>query len=220
MTQHLQRDLARVKRHVLNMGGLAEDALKCARTAFESRSRASADILRKFERAIDQLQVEIDDEILKVLALHQPVAGDLRFIMAAMKIVNDLERIGDLTESIANRLVMLVDTGKDYDSLNLDSMMTKSSDMLRDALRAFVELNSELARDVLARDDEIDEMNRVNFETLIKRMQEAPDSVEASVALLSMSRAMERIADLATNIAEDVIFIVEATDVRHMAPPA
>lgn len=220
MTQHLQRDLARVKRHVLNMGGLVEDALKCARTAFEARSRASADLLRKFERAIDQLQVEIDDEILKVLALHQPVAGDLRFIMAAMKIVNDLERIGDLTESIANRLVLLVDSGKEYDSLNLDSMMTKSSEMLRDALHAFVELDSVLARDVLARDDEVDDMNSQNFETLVKRMQEDPETVETSVALLSISRGMERIADLATNIGEDVIFIVEAKDVRHTAPPA
>ena len=220
MTQHLHRDLERVRRHVLRMGELAQDALQCARTTFDSLDRADLTPLRSFEKSIDNLQVEIDDEILKVLALHQPVAGDLRFLMAALKIVNDLERIGDLTVNIADRMERLVKAPAPFEPITLGGMLDLTASMLNDSLHAFIGLDSKLARSVLTRDDTVDKLNAGNYEALIVRMQDAPDQVESSVALLAISRSVERIADLATNIAEDVIFIVDATDVRHNPPPA
>ncbi len=220
MPQHLQRDLAKVKRHVLEMGAMVENGLACARGAFQSGDASGIAPLEQLERAIDDMQMEIDDEILKVLALHQPMAGDLRSLMAALKIVNDLERIGDLTASIASRLGVLLREPGTLDSLELCEMMDGAASMLQDSLHAFVSLDSQKARSVLAKDDEIDEMNTRNFERLVERMKREPGSVDLSVALLSVSRSVERIADLATNIAEDVVFIVDGEDIRHAGPPA
>lgn len=220
MSTHLERDLARVKSLVLQMGALAEDALACARLTYKSRNPADLDPLRKFEQTIDQLQVEIDDEIIKILALHQPVAGDLRYLLAALKIVNDLERIGDLTDSMANRLERLSDLGgsTQIPAIDLEYMMGQAANILTDSLHSFVRLDSEMARSVLTRDDEIDALNAQHFETLVAHMKHDPQSIDACVALLSMSRCAERIADLATNIAEDVVFVVEAEDIRHTQP--
>lgn len=210
-----------VKEHVLRMGALAEDALGCARKTYRSLDAKDLEPLREFEHSIDQYQIAIDDEIIKMLALHQPVAGDLRFLMAALKIVNDLERIGDLTASMANRLERLIALGQSLDDLGLDMdrMMSHTAGMLTDALHAFVRQDSELARTVLERDDEIDGINTHQFESLVATMKHRPDRIDVGVALLSMSRSIERIADLATNIAEDVIFVVDAEDIRHANMP-
>lgn len=215
MTEHLTRDLQNVKRHVLSMGALAEEALGLALEAHSNREEVPARKLVETERKIDRLQLEIDDEIIKLLALHQPVAKDLRFVAAAMRIVNDLERIGDLTTSIADRLLFTVNHPPLEEPVEIVAMMKGCAVMLRDGLNAFVTLDSTLARTVLARDDEIDDLNRQHFELLIDRMKRDSDSVETAVALLSISRALERIADLATNIAEDVVYMVDAEDIRH-----
>ena len=220
MTAHLTRDLQTIKRHVLGMAGLAEEALGLAVDAYLKREEVPARRLSEAETRIDQLQLRIDDEILKCLALHQPVAGDLRFVTAAMRIVNDLERIGDLTTSISHRLLFVVQQATLGEPIEIDRMMRCAAEMLRDSLNAFVNQDAALARDVLARDDTVDELNRVHFEVLIKRMQRDPGSVEHAVALLSISRGVERIADMATNIAEDVVFMVEAQDIRHPGPNA
>ncbi len=217
MTEHLTRDLQRIKQHVLGMAGLAEEALGLALSAFVEHEDVPARHLAQVESRIDQLQLEIDDEIIKCLALHQPVAGDLRFIIAATRIVNDLERIGDHSTSIANRLLYIVSVDSLGEPTEIDVMMTSAADMLRDSLNSFVNQDAMLARTVLERDDAVDAQNRNHFEILIDRMKRDSGSVELCVAMLSVSRGVERIADLATNIAEDVIFMVEARDIRHGA---
>jgi len=215
MTEHLTRDLSKIKRHVLGMGGLAEEALGLALAAYTGREEVPAQRLALVEERIDQLQLEIDDEIIKCLALHQPVARDLRFVTAAMRIVNDLERIGDHTTSISDRLLYIVNEDPLDEPVEIETMMRSAAAMLRDGLNSFVTQDSGLARDVLKRDDAIDGDNRRHFDLLIKRMKTDPESVERAVALLSVSRGVERIADLATNIAEDVVYMVEAQDIRH-----
>lgn len=217
MTEHLSRDLKSIKRHVLKMASLAEEGLELAREAYTRREEVPVMRLAQVEQKIDRLQLEIDDEIIKCLALHQPVAGDLRFVTAAMRIVNDLERIGDLTSSISDRLLFIVNNPPLNESVTLDSMMTDTAKMLREALNSFVNQDAVLAREVLAQDDTIDEANRRHFEVLIERMKRDPDAVEMAIALLSTSRGLERIADMATNIAEDVVYMVEARDIRHPA---
>lgn len=215
MTEHLVRDLDKIKRHVVGMAGLAEEALGLAVHAFTQREEVPARTLAKTEARIDQAQLDIDDEIIKCLALHQPVASDLRFVTMAMRIVNDLERIGDLATSIADRLLFIVNRPPLGEAIDIESMMKTTTKMLHDGLNSFVNLDSALALSVLKLDDLVDDQNRAHFDILISRMQKDSDSVEVAVALLSISRAVERIADLATNIAEDVIFMVEAKDVRH-----
>jgi phosphate transport system protein len=215
MTDHLSRDLQEVKRHVLDMGALAEEALRLALSAYKNREEVPARKLRETERKINLLQLEIDDELIKILALHQPVARDLRFVAAAMRIVNDLERIGDLTNSIADRLLYAVNHAPLNESTDIERMMEGCSVMLRASLNSFVSQDSALARTVLAKDDVIDELNRRHFQILIGRMKRDPDSIDMAVALISISRGLERIADLATNIAEDVVFMVDAEDIRH-----
>lgn len=217
MTEHLSRDLKSIKRHVLKMASLAEEGLELAREAYTRREEVPVIRLAQVEQKIDRLQLEIDDEIIKCLALHQPVAGDLRFVTAAMRIVNDLERIGDLTSSISDRLLFIVNNPPLDESVTVDSMMTDTAKMLREALNSFVNQDAVLAREVLAQDDAIDEANRKHFEVLIERMKRDPDAVEMAIALLSTSRGLERIADMATNIAEDVVYMVEARDIRHPA---
>ncbi len=217
MTEHLSRDLKSIKRHVLKMASLAEEGLELAREAYTRREEVPVIRLAQVEQKIDRLQLEIDDEIIKCLALHQPVAGDLRFVTAAMRIVNDLERIGDLTSSISDRLLFIVNNPPLDESVTVDSMMTDTAKMLREALNSFVNQDAALAHEVLAQDDAIDEANRKHFEVLIERMKRDPDAVEMAIALLSTSRGLERIADMATNIAEDVVYMVEARDIRHPA---
>lgn len=215
MTEHLTRDLQRIKAHVLGMAGLAEDALGLALVAYTRREVVPAQQLAEAERKIDQLQLDIDDEIIKCLALHQPVASDLRFVTAAMRIVNDLERIGDLATSIADRLLFIANHEMLAEPVEIERMMRGAAEMLRDSLNSFVNQDAALARTVLHRDDAIDEQNRAHFDVLIKRMKSDSSSVEMCVALLSVSRGVERIADLATNIAQDVVYMVEALDIRH-----
>jgi phosphate transport system protein len=215
MTEHLTRDLQSIKRKVLGMAGLAEEALGLALASYTRRERVPAQSLAQTEKKIDQLQLDIDDEIIKCLALHQPVASDLRFVTSAMRIVNDLERIGDLTTSIADRLLFILEQPPLGEPIEIEAMMRAAAGMLRDGLNSFVNQDSALARDVLRRDDAIDEQNRQHFGILIERMKKDPDSIELAVALLSVSRGVERIADMATNIAEDVVFMVEARDIRH-----
>ncbi|MFT7487568.1 MAG: phosphate transport system protein [Candidatus Paceibacteria bacterium] len=215
MTDHLHRDLARLKKNVLAMGGLAEEALQLARNTLSTRDPSHVVQLRGIEVRIDTLQLSIDDEIIKLLALHQPVASDLRFATAAMKIVNDLERVGDLATSIGERLLFILEQPPLPVPSRLEEMMQKTALMLNKSLDAFVALDSDMARAVILDDDMIDSINREHFELLVAAMKEDPMLIDRAVASLSISRSIERIADMSTNIAEDVVFVVEAMDIRH-----
>lgn len=215
METHLARDLVHLKKLVLSMGGLVEESFQSACAGLIRRDSSFAAKVPEKDRSIDQLELEIDDFALKLLALHQPVAGDLRFIVATLKITNDLERIGDHAGSIADRALLVARTAVLDEPLELEDMSERARRMLRDSLDALVSGNSALARDVCVRDDEVNELNRRTFERLKLRMKRDPDSIDTGVALLGVSRHIERVADLATNIAEDVVFLVEAADIRH-----
>ena len=215
METHLARDLVQLKKMVLSMGGLVEEAFQHACSSLMRRDSAYAAKIPSADRAIDKLELEIDDFGLKLLALHQPVAGDLRFIVATSKITNNLERIGDMAANIADRAVLLARLPMLEEASGIEEMADRASRMLRDALDALVTGNSDLAREVVLRDDVIDDMNRELFEGVKARMKRDPESVDSGVALLAVSRNIERIADLTTNIAEDVVFLVEAVDIRH-----
>ena len=215
MSSHLERDLAHLKQQVLAMGGLVEQSLEQACASLTRRDETCAHKAVKVDEEIDRMQLDLDDFCLKILALHQPVAGDLRFVTSAMKIVNDLERIGDLAGNIAERAQELLHLSALDEPLDLEEMMRVTNEMLRGALDAFVARDPDLAREVCQRDDTVDTLNRRHFGKLMARMKRDPDSVERAVSLLSVSRNVERIADLATNVAEDVVFLVEAVDIRH-----
>lgn len=215
MSLHLQTDLENIKARVLTMGGLVEEALRSAAAAMVRRNSELAEKTLAADIKIDRLQLELDDLCLKALALHQPVAGDLRFITATLKITNDLERIGDLAGNLSKRALLLQGVPAREDPIDIERMVDAASLMLRDCLDALVRGDAQLARRVTRADDDIDDMHRENIAILIERMKLAPEDVETGIALFTASRSIERIADLATNIAEDVVFLVEAVDIRH-----
>ncbi len=215
MTLHLHRDLATVRKSILEMGGMVEDLVRLATEALVQRRPDVARRVIEADAAVDRQELEVDEECLKLLALHQPVAGDLRFITAVMKINNDLERIGDLASNLAQRALDLVDQPHVDAPLRFEQMTAAVRGMLRDCLDALVRGDAELARAVIAKDDEVDIMNRDHYQVLEQRMKGDPVLVEACVLYLSASRNLERMADLATNVAEDVVFMVDAVVLRH-----
>jgi len=215
MKRHIARDLERLKKHILEMGGLVEQALNHGTRGLVEWDERNARLAIAKDLEIDRMQLEIDEECLKILALHQPVAGDLRFITSTMKICNDLERIGDLAVNIGERVLSALGQPVVMEPLSFDKMTTVTRGMLRDSLDSLVNADTTLAHQVCARDDIVDDINSKHFEILQELMQRDPKSVPGAVALLSVTRNIERIADLATNIAEDVVFLVDAQDIRH-----
>jgi phosphate transport system protein len=168
-----------------------------------------------FDETIDQGEVEVEEEGLKILALHQPVAIDLRFIVAVLKINSDLERIGDLASNMAERVILLSKISTSDLSLDYVGMAEKVQKMLRQSLDALVNLDSKQAREICKADDEVDQMNREMYDAIKKHIREETDQLNACLYYLSTSRQLERIADHTTNIAEDVIYMVEGEFVRH-----
>ncbi len=215
MTAHLQRDLARLREEILSMGSLVEEATNKAINALVKRDAALAAEVVDADGRIDDKEVQVEEDCLKLLALHQPVAVDLRFIITCLKVNNDLERMGDLAVNIAERARYLARHTPLATPLDLTAMADKVRGMVRDSLDALVRQDMTLARDVLARDDEVDEANRSMFDILQGVMTADPSTVKRAIALLSSSRYLERLADHATNIAEDVIFMGEGVIIRH-----
>ncbi len=215
MTAHLQRDLARLREEILSMGSLVEEATNKAINALVKRDAALAAEVVDADGRIDDKEVQVEEDCLKLLALHQPVAVDLRFIITCLKVNNDLERMGDLAVNIAERARYLARHTPLATPLDLTAMADKVRGMVRDSLDALVRQDMVLARDVLARDDEVDEANRSMFDILQGVMTADPSTVKRAIALLSSSRYLERLADHATNIAEDVIFMGEGEIIRH-----
>jgi len=215
MSNHFDRDLEHLNAHILELGGLVELAVDKATRALVGRRVELAREVVAEDGAIDRHELLVDDECLKILALHQPVAGDLRFVTSAIKINNDLERIGDLAVNVAERAIHLSAEPPLDEPLSFDHMTASCRDMLRDSLDALVRRDSALARKVRAADDVVDDINRGHFEQLLARMKREPESAERCLGLMTASLHFERIADLSTNIAEDVIFMVEAVVVRH-----
>jgi phosphate transport system protein len=213
--QHLSRDLDLLKRRLLTLGERVLDAVRDATAALVESNETLARQVIEGEHIVDELEVEVEEECLKLLALHQPVAGNLRLVVTALKVDNDLERMGDAAESIALRAMRLMAAGPVAIPPDLLMMVQSARGMTRKALESLIQEDVDLARQVLTDDRAVDAGQRGMFKTLQERMRQDPASVESSVLLLSATRQVERIADLATNIAEDVIFLQEGEIVRH-----
>ena len=216
MTKHLRRDLEHLERELLELGALVEHAIKSAIIAVIDRRPELADQVIAGDDAIDAKEVEVEEECLKVLALHQPCAGDLRTIVAMLKVNNDLERMGDCATNIAERARDLADQEPIPTPLDELRRMTEAvRAMVGQSLDALVRHDADRAREVCLRDAEVDALNRRMFVLLQELMQKDPRTVTRAVSTLSVSRNLERIADLATNIAEDVVFLVDGEVIRH-----
>jgi phosphate transport system protein len=215
MSVHLNRDLERLHQHVMSVGGLVETATgKAVRSLVERRPSLAEEVLAG-DRLIDQREVEVEEECLKMLALHHPVAGDLRFLVAVLKLNNDLERMGDLAGNLAERAIYVATHDPLPVALDFEAMGNAVLEMQRKSLDAVIQRNPDLAREVMQLDDHVDQMNRNMYDALHPVLQEMPDAAVRAVHLLSCSRYLERIADHAENIAEDVIFMVDGNVIRH-----
>lgn len=215
MSKHLQRDLENLQRDLLAMAASVEEAIHKAIHSLRERDSEAAQQVIDGDAAIDEDENTIEDECLKLLALHQPVAVDLRRIAAAMKINIDLERMADLAEDIAERALVLARAPHLPVPGHLQQMTDLTTTMVRQSLDAFVNLDARLARRVCRLDDEVDRHNHEIIEQLVDYMQQHPDRITAGLSLFSAVRHLERIADHATNIAEDVVYLVEGEIVRH-----
>jgi phosphate transport system protein len=215
MSKHLQRDLEDLQRDLLQLAGSVEDAIHKAIRALQERDSRLAEEVIEGDNQIDRDENHVEEECLKILALHQPVAVDLRRIAAALKINAELERMADLAEDIAERAEHLAKLPPAPLPAKLQRMTDVTTSMVRQSLDAFVRLDARLARTVCRLDDEVDRLNRMIIDELIRLMQSSPEMVEPALSLFSATRHLERIADHATNIAEDVVYLVEGEIIRH-----
>ncbi len=215
MSKHLQADLDQLKRELLHMGSMVEAAANKAIASIMQRDVRLAREVLEGDDAIDQRELDVEDRCLKILALHQPVASDLRFLVSTIKVNNDLERVGDLAQNIAERSLFLSSHPPIDVHIDFKHLLSSARGMLTASLDALVNEDAQLARRVCAQDSEVDELNRHMFVVLEELMQREPTSVARAVQTLSVARHLERIADLATNIAEDIVFMVEGEVIRH-----
>ena len=215
---HFQDELEQLKSLLLAMGGLAEDRVRSAMHGLVDRDSADLSRVLVGDEAINRLHIEVDERCFRLLALHQPVAVDLRDIVSAVKINADLERVGDLAVNIAEAAERYLTHPPVKPLVDIPRMGSIAQSMLRDALDAYVRRDLKLAQTVLDRDDELDGLKTTVFRDLLKFMLDDKTTVEPSLDLILISRHLERVGDHATNVAEDVIFMVSAKDVRHHGP--
>jgi phosphate transport system protein len=215
--RHFQEELEQLKARLLEMGGCAEEQVRLAVKALMERDRELVALALDGDEPINKLHIEIDGRCFTLLALHQPMAVDLRAIVSAVKINTDLERVGDLAINIAEAARRYAQHAPVKKLIDIPRMATIAQTMLRDSLDSFVRRDTEMAQRVLNEDDKLDALKTQIFRELLTYMLQDPGTIEAALDLILISRHLERIGDHATNIAEDVIFMVSARDVRHHA---
>ncbi|MEX2531125.1 MAG: phosphate signaling complex protein PhoU [Gemmatimonadota bacterium] len=215
--RHLQEEFSLLRGKLLEMAGVAEELLRAAVEALVERDIEKAKSVIRGDRELDAMELELDDLCINILALHQPVARDLRFITMAMRISNDLERVGDHSVNIAHQARDLAGMPGFGRSAELEEMARVSGEMLSDALDSFVRSDAGSAREVCRRDDVVDALEDTLFRVLLTHMMEDPRRIGSGIALILTARNFERVADLATNIAEDVVFLVEGRSIKHGA---
>src|SRR5262245_21173859 len=215
VVRHFQEELDQLKRRLLEMGGLAEEHVRLAIKGLVDRDQALTERMLTGDEPLNALHIEIDNRCFTLLALHQPMAADLRTIVAAVKINTDLERVGDLAVNIAEAARRYTSHAPVKKLIDIPQMGDIAQAMLRDALDSFVRRDTRLAHQVLNEDDRLDILKTQVFRELLTYMLNDPTTVEPALDLILISRHLERIGDHATNIAEDVIFMVSALDVRH-----
>lgn len=217
MERHFERELEALKEQLLLMGGRAESIVLQAVEALRRRDETLAYAVFEEDRRIDRLEIDVEERCVRLLALQQPMARDLRFITAALKISNDLERVGDHAVNIAGSAVKLATEPLLKPLVDIPRMAELASGMLHEALDAFVGRDAETARRLVRRDDEVDTLNRQVFRELASTMIEDPSTITRALELVLVARNLERVADLATNVAEEVVFIAEARIIKHHA---
>ncbi|MCX6639463.1 MAG: phosphate signaling complex protein PhoU [bacterium] len=215
MSLHLQREIANLKKQLLTMSAMVQEIIIRAVRALNERDTRLADRVIQSDNEIDRLELDIEEDCLKILALYNPVAQDLRFVVAVLKINNDLERMADQAVNIAERAKTLATREK----IEIPSDLTKLADislqMLKDALQALIKLDTDLAAAVIKMDDQADDIHRQMYQLVQQKMRENPEQIECQINIISISRNLERIADQITNIAEDVIYLVKGDIIRH-----
>ena len=218
MSHQFEEQLDELKNRMLFMGSLVEHAIHLSIQAMCERDEQPAmRVLSEIEPQVNDLHLELDDRALQLLSLQQPLAADLRFITSTMKINSDLERIGDLAVNIAQRALSIVSQPELKPLVDIPLMADIVKKMVKEALDAFVQKNTDLAREVVLRDDEVDQYRDLVFRELVPLMSKNPACIQLALDLILVSRNLERIADHATNVAEDVIYMVLGRDIRHRA---
>jgi phosphate transport system protein len=215
--RHFTEELEDLRKELLTMAGLVELAVHQSVLSLTERDPDSAQQVLVGEARINQLEIRIDELATRLLALHQPMAGDLRFLTAAIKINNDLERMGDLAVNIVERSLSLISLPPVKPMIDIPRMAQLAESMVRNSLDSFVKRDAELARGVLVSDDAVDDLRDAITRELVGFMERDPSTVSRSLDLILVARNLERIADHATNIAEDVLFLIQGVDVRHHA---
>jgi len=215
MSYHLQKEIAALKEKIIYMGTEVEDRVYRATLSLINRNEKMAQAVLAGDHEIDLLEVTIEEDCLKLLALHQPVANDLRFIISVLKINNDLERVGDLAVGIAERSLFLIDQPSIAIPFDMSAMMNTVESMLTRSIEALVNQDVQKAYRVRSEDDRVDAMNREMYALVTREIPNHPKHINILLQNLSISRHLERIADHASNIAEDVIYMVNAEIVRH-----
>jgi phosphate transport system protein len=212
---HFRQELERLKSRLVDMSARTEEAVRDAVEAYLDHDEARAHRVIENDPQIDAIEMEIDEMVIQLLALQQPMAGDLRFITMAMKISNDLERMADHAVNIAKEVKRLMQHPRIAALPEIEEMVSIAMKMLVDVLDAFIRRDAALARDVVARDDRVDDLHSNVFRILLTQMMENPRNIGPCTETLLVSRNLERIADLATNVAEDVVYMVEARVIKH-----
>ena len=215
MSKHLEKDVNQVRNRILDLGEMVAESIETASAMIQNYDLVLVDQVYEVEHLIDTIEVEIEEECLKVLALHQPVSENLRFLIVVLKVNNDLERMGDQLKNIAERIEYISDKDRVVADLTLHSMAELCSKMVKESIVALTQQDAKRARTVLNLDDELDIMHAATYKTLIKVMLEKSESIRAALSLLTVSSNLERIGDLATNIAEEIISMEEGEIVRH-----
>lgn len=215
MARYLIRELDKIKKKILSLGALVEERVRMTSAAVENRDAVIARKIVDTDWEIDEMEVEVEEECLKILALHQPVAVDLRFIVTAIKINNDLERIGDQAVNIAERVLIIAKRPEMDFVFDYAPMAEKTETMLKMSLDALVNMDVDLAFKVITMDDEVDAIKTLAYDRIKAAIKENPARVGYLINLLLISRHLERLADHATNVAEEVIYLIEGEIVRH-----
>ncbi len=215
MARHLQNELNKLKLQLLSLGAAVEDSVQKSVKSVATRDIALAKEILESDEFIDKLEVEVEEEALKILALYQPVANDLRMVVAILKINNDLERIGDLSVNIAEQSYYIGQQRNIQIPFDFQTMAQKTAAMLKKSLDSLVQIDVDLAYEVCHADDEVDKIHRSLYPILYSEVMKNPANVETMIRFLSISRNVERIADYTTNIAEDVIYMINGAIVRH-----
>ena len=215
MAKHFEKEIDKLKRKILGLSAIVEEQFHKAIASLERRDSDMADEVIRGDERIDDLEVEVEEECLKILALYQPVAVDLRYIVGVLKLNNDLERIGDLAVNIAEQAGPLKKTGLDRLPERITAMAQGVSQMLAACLDALVNLDTNAAWKVCADDDEVDDLHRQTYVDTKEQLKAHPENAEQLIHLLSVSRYLERIADHTTNIAEDVVYLIAGDIIRH-----